>query len=124
MNDDITFYNKYNNNCEDDLNLNETKYSPMHPNLFYNLSVVRNFNKLNGHTYREYINFWKKRYNIIDIKKIKVVVMEDKPYQTILNNKAFINYKGNIILPTNHITTGVYEKLTGHCYHDLPEKDY
>jgi len=32
---------------------------PMHPNIYYQLSSVRGFNKLNGKTYSDYLNIWK-----------------------------------------------------------------
>jgi len=34
---------------------------PMHPARFYELSSVQGFNKLNGWTYREYVEDWKGR---------------------------------------------------------------
>ena len=37
----------------------QTETQPMHPNLYYQLSSVRGFNKLNGSTYSEYLIIWK-----------------------------------------------------------------
>jgi hypothetical protein len=121
---DIILYIKYKckDNCIDNLQLNETSESPMHPNVFYNLSQVHNFNNINGESYEEYITIWKKRYKIIDIHKIKVVVIKNDPYQTVLTDTAFINNEGKVILPFYHITTGIYEKLTNKSYHNLPIK--
>ena len=42
----------------------ETDNCPMHPSLFFQLSNVRGFNKLNGYTYSKYVENWKDRkYN-------------------------------------------------------------
>ncbi len=41
----------------------ESKYCPMHPDLFFQLSSsVRGFNRTNGYTYIEYIVKWRIRY--------------------------------------------------------------
>lgn len=37
----------------------QTDKQPMHPNLYYQLSSVQGFNKLNGNTYSEYLSIWK-----------------------------------------------------------------
>tara|TARA_B100000131_G_C17953673_1_gene547501 strand:+ start:424 stop:657 length:234 start_codon:yes stop_codon:yes gene_type:complete len=47
----------------------ETNKSPMHPFQYFTLSRVHNFNVLNGKNYEEYIQIWKKRYNIKIEKK-------------------------------------------------------
>jgi len=41
--------------------LYESTDHPMHPNFFFQLSKVRNFNELNGYTYAEYLEKWKER---------------------------------------------------------------
>lgn len=41
-------------------NIHQTKENPMCPLLFYELSTVNGFNDINGHTYEEYIEIWKK----------------------------------------------------------------
>ena len=48
--------------------LTESTEHPMHPDLFFQLSRVRNFNELNGYTYEEYLSKWKERCleNVID----------------------------------------------------------
>ena len=43
-----------NNHCEN-------YYCPMHPNMFFHLSSVSGFNKINGYTYSEYVSNWRKR---------------------------------------------------------------
>ena len=45
----------------------------MHPFNIFTLSRVHNFNVLNGKNYEEYIQIWKKRYNI-KLKKKKIIV--------------------------------------------------
>ncbi len=57
---DLELYKKYSSNDEA---FYETQNYPMHPNLFYQLSMVIGFNKLNGANYTEYINNWLIRYN-------------------------------------------------------------
>ena len=44
----------------------ETKINPMHPFQFNRLSNVKGFNKVNGYTYYEYVEIWKKRYEKIN----------------------------------------------------------
>ena len=39
----------------------ETNTCPMHPNHFFQLSNVSGFNKMNGYTYKEYVEKWRKR---------------------------------------------------------------
>ena len=39
----------------------ETVDHPMHPNLFFQLSSVQGFNKMNGYSYDEYVQLWHKR---------------------------------------------------------------
>jgi len=34
----------------------------MSPNLFYQLSMIIGFNKINGSTYKNYIDIWTKKY--------------------------------------------------------------
>ena len=41
----------------------QTDRSPMHPDMFFQLSNVSGFNKANGNTYEEYITNWQKIYN-------------------------------------------------------------
>ena len=52
---DLALFQKYSNNKDDFF---ETEEHPMCPNLFYQLSNVIGFNKLNGRTYPEYIDRW------------------------------------------------------------------
>jgi hypothetical protein len=40
----------------------ETGKHPMHPQMFYQLSSVRGFNDLNGHTYSKYLQDWMARW--------------------------------------------------------------
>lgn len=40
----------------------ESRFCPMHPDLFFGLSSVSGFNKTNGYTYIEYIVKWRIRY--------------------------------------------------------------
>ena len=40
----------------------ESRYCPMHPRLFFQLSRVNGFNRINGYTYIEYIVKWRIRY--------------------------------------------------------------
>ena len=40
----------------------ETANHPMHPQMFYQLSSVRGFNDLNGHTYGKYLQDWTTRW--------------------------------------------------------------
>tara|TARA_B110000114_G_scaffold160931_1_gene177915 strand:- start:61 stop:255 length:195 start_codon:yes stop_codon:yes gene_type:complete len=59
---DLALFQKYSNNKDDFF---ETVEHPMSPNLFYQLSNVVGFNKLNGRTYSEYVNIWlEKRKNL------------------------------------------------------------
>jgi hypothetical protein len=114
---DYTLYKKYKTE-EQSL---ETITSPMSPGHFYNLSQVQKFNEVNGYTYDEYINIWKKRYNILDIDYITVVAIHNNgKFKTTLLKKAFIDNSGHIRLPTHFITKGVYERITGKNYDDLP----
>ena len=52
---DLQLFQKY---CNNDEAFYETQNHPMHPNLFYQLSMVIGFNKLNGANYTEYIDNW------------------------------------------------------------------
>lgn len=56
---DLELFLKYSN---DENNLYQSETNPMHPNLFYQLSMVIGFNKLNGRNYAEYIEIWLKNY--------------------------------------------------------------
>ena len=39
----------------------ETETCPMHPSQFFQLSSVSGFNEMNGYTYEEYVENWRKR---------------------------------------------------------------
>lgn len=118
-NDDMELYLKYK---LDDDTLTESKLSPMHPGIFYNLSQIDKFNDVNGYSYQEYITIWKKRYNILDIDYIRVVLLNDTDtFKTTLHKKVFIDNSGHIRLPPHYITKGVYERISNKNYDDLPE---
>tara|TARA_Y200000002_G_scaffold208645_1_gene172094 strand:- start:243 stop:461 length:219 start_codon:yes stop_codon:yes gene_type:complete len=57
----LALFQKYSKNKDDFF---ESKETPMHPNLFLQLSNVIGFNKLNGRNYPEYINIWLKKNNL------------------------------------------------------------
>ena len=40
--------------------LTESNKQPMHPNLYYQLKSVRGFTNLNGKTYNDYLEKWRK----------------------------------------------------------------
>ena len=93
----------------------------MSPGFFYNLSKVYKFNEINGHTYEEYIKNWKKRYNILDIDYISVVVKKDNIlYKSRLNKKGYFNAEGKIKLPKGMISKGFYERAWDGDYNSLP----
>ena len=51
-----------------DIERSEVNSEPvMHPCMFLNLSGVRGFNSLNGYTYEEYINGWRKRNIMLNV---------------------------------------------------------
>lgn len=54
---DLELFLKHTN---DKNNLYQTENNPMHPSLFYQLSMVVGFNKLNGRNYTQYIEIWLK----------------------------------------------------------------
>ena len=54
-------WNLFLKNTSDPNNIHETDENPMSPLLFYQLSMVSGFNNLNGHTYEEYLEKYKKR---------------------------------------------------------------
>lgn len=58
----LALFQKYSKNKDDFF---ESKETPMHPNLFLQLSNVIGFNKLNGRTYPEYINIWLQKRNTL-----------------------------------------------------------
>ena len=110
---DIDLYNKYHQTDTPSDTLLETEYSPMHPGLFYNLSQHKHFSDTHGYTYEEYIFIYKKKYNIIDIEVISVIYIDENkiPSKLKLENKAFFNSQGKIILPHNCYTLGYFKKL-------------
>jgi len=56
---DLELFHKYSKNKND---FYETETNPMSPNLFYQLSMIKGFNKINGSTYKNYIDIWTKKY--------------------------------------------------------------
>jgi hypothetical protein len=56
---DLELFHKYSKNEND---FYETETNPMSPNLFYQLSMIIGFNKINGSTYKNYIDIWTKKY--------------------------------------------------------------
>jgi hypothetical protein len=56
---DLELFHKYYKNEND---FYETETNPMSPNLFYQLSIIMGFNKINGSTYKNYIDIWTKKY--------------------------------------------------------------
>lgn len=114
---DIESFMKYSDGDE----YHETYNSPMHPILFYTLSDIESFSIINGYTYKEYIEIWKSRYKVTDIDKIDVIIIDNnKPYKKRLINKAYVNYHGNIMLPNNCYTYGIYERIFKKELDDIP----
>lgn len=52
---DLELFKKH---CTNDDVFYETEEFPMIPNLFYQLSMIIGFNKINGANYTEYIDKW------------------------------------------------------------------